>query len=160
MRGEQMDDQNQFELLVKQKAEEQLQEMLKNPLVVIKAYQQALITADEKIKDMEPKAEFYDTVTRSDTEFLMRHVAKILNFKNMGEKKLFQFLRDKKILNSSNMPYQSPHVDAGRFSYKENKWKNPYTGETIVVKTPVVTQKGMDYIRKILEGEGYEYNER
>lgn len=152
-----MSDSKELDLLVEKKVAELLQN---NPDKVIEIYMRKNEILKNQLDEMMPKAEFYDTVTRSDTEFLMREVAKVLNFKDMGQNKLYVFLRRNNVLNKNNEPYQHPHVEAGRFSYKQNTWRNPRTGETIVTKTPVVTQKGIDYIRKLLIGEGYEFNER
>ena len=43
---------------------------------------------------------------------------------------------------------------------KENKWVNPKTGQTNINLTPVVTQKGIDYIIKLLLKSGYVANDR
>ena len=140
--------------------EKKVAEIMNNPAMALEIYRRRTDELEKQNKELKPKADFYDAVTKCDTEFLMRDVAKVLNFKGMGQNKLFEFLRQKRVLNGDNMPYQSPHVDAGRFSYKINKWVNPVTGETITTKTPVITQKGVDYIRKLLLESGYEYNER
>ena len=73
---------------------------------------------------------------------------------------LFRFLRERHILNQHNMPYQYPFVDDGLFSYKINTWVNHQTGETHIVKTPVVTVKGMNFIYKLLMEAGYVLNDR
>lgn len=97
---------------------------------------------------MQPKAEFYDAVTSSDTDFDMSEVAKVLNFPNIGRNKLFEFLREEDILRDNNQPYQS-FVDRGYFRMVEQKVTLPY-GDTLVNTKTVVSQKGMDFIRRKL----------
>ena len=141
--------------------EKKVAEILNNdPTKALELYKREYNRLERLNNELKPKAEFYDVVTRCDTEFLMRDVAKVLNFKNMGQNKLFKFLRERRVLNPHNMPYQSPFVDDGRFSYKINTWVNHQTGETHVVKTPVVTAKGKAYIYKLLMEAGYVLNDR
>lgn len=146
--------------LLEQASKEDLKEALVEKTIQVKELTEQVIELSNKTSELVPKAEYYDAVTKASTEYLMRDVAKQLNFKNMGQNKLFKYLRKKSILNRDNMPYQSPHVDVGRFSYKQNKWVNKQTGELNTTKTPVVTNIGMDYIRKLLLSDGYEYNDR
>jgi hypothetical protein len=68
----------------------------------------------------------------------------------IGRNKLFKFLREKKILQGDNMPYQR-FVDAGYFKVVEGKFM---AGDNVVIsKTTYVKQKGIDYIRKCLTNE-------
>lgn len=79
----------------------------------------------------------------------------MLNIKGLGRNKLFSLLRDKGVLQSGthkrNQPYQK-HVDAGRFRLVETSWTDDL-GDTHVRTKTVVLQKGLDYIRKLLERE-------
>lgn len=97
---------------------------------------------------MQPKADFYDTVMGSDTVCDMATVAKTLNI-GIGRNNLLELLRVKGILQCNNAPYQS-QVDRGRFKVIESKFTKPNGDVCINFKT-VVTQKGLDFIRKILE---------
>lgn len=111
----------------------------------------ALAKAQEKIKALEPKAEFYDTVTDSTDAIDMANCAKILNLR-IGRNKLFQFLRDKNILMHNNSPYQQ-FIDRGFFRLHENTYSLPDGTIKITIKT-LVYQKGLDYIRrKYVESE-------
>lgn len=95
---------------------------------------------------MKPKADFYDTVASTDSLLSMNDTAKILNM-GVGRNKLFKLLRDKKILMKDNMPYQR-YVDAGYFKVVESYYM---AGDNSVVsKTTYVRQRGVDYIRKLL----------
>ncbi len=100
--------------------------------------------------EMKPKAEFYDAVVDSKTAIDMGSVAKVLNM-GIGRNKLFQVLRDKKVLQGNNRPYQK-YIDRGYFRCIESSYtkQNGYT--CVNIKT-VVFQKGVDYIRKLIEKE-------
>lgn len=102
-------------------------------------------------EDMKPKAEFYDTVTDSKDAISMAEVAKVLDC-GIGRNKLFEFLKKKKILDKSKVPYQR-FVDAGYFRVIETKYTKPNGDVCINIKT-LVLQKGIDYIRKVLNEEG------
>lgn len=102
--------------------------------------------AESKVKELQPKADFYDATANSETLFSMADVAKTLDM-GIGRNKLFKFLRDKEVLQSDNMPYQK-FVDAGYFKVVEGKYM---AGDNVVIsKTTYVKQKGIDYIRKLL----------
>lgn len=119
------------------------------------AYEQQLIIEEQKQKliEAEPKVEFYDTVTGSDTTIDLGQAAKVLNYKGLGRNKLFQYLRDKDILMSGNTPYQK-YVDAGYFRLIETTWNTPNNDSMIYLKT-VVYQKGLDFLSKVIEKDGY-----
>lgn len=102
----------------------------------------------KQIEEMKPKSDFYDKVAGSSDTCDMKEVAKVLNFKNIGRNKLFQILRDEKILDKSNVPYQQ-FIDAGYFRVIESKWEDQDGDIHINLKT-VVYQKGVDYIRKVV----------
>lgn len=99
--------------------------------------------------EMKPKADFFDAVAESKTAISIGDVAKVLGVRGMGRNNLFELLRQKHILMNNNMPYQR-FVDAGYFRIVEQKWNKP-DGETRVSIKTLVYQKGVDYIRKIVE---------
>ena len=98
-------------------------------------------------KELEPKGIFYDAVTQSDQMTSMADVAKILDM-GIGRNKLFAILREKRILQPDNKPYQR-YIDQGYFRLVEEKYDKS-DGVGIYYKT-VVKQKGIDFIRKTLE---------
>lgn len=98
--------------------------------------------------EMKPKAEFFDAVAGSKTAISLGDVAKILAIPKVGRNKLFEILRDRDILQNNNLPYQK-YIDAGYFRIIEQKY-NVGDEVRISLKT-LVYQKGVDYIRKILE---------
>lgn len=126
------------------------QETLSDEELMAKALMVAQRTIENKnkqIAEMKPKVDFYNDVTGSTDTIDIAGVAKVLNVPNMGRNKLFAFLREKKILNNRNEPYQC-FVDKGYFRQVESKWEHEGTIH-INLKT-VVFQKGLDFIRKLV----------
>ena len=101
---------------------------------------------------MKPKEEFFDAVTDSKDAIDMKDTANALHM-GIGRNKLFQFLRDQKILTPNNRPYQQ-YIDRGFFRVIEQKYDKGY-GETGVNIKTVVFQKGVDFIRRKLIEVGY-----
>ena len=81
----------------------------------------------------------------------MSEVAKILNFKNFGRNKIFELLRNKRVLRQNNEPYQR-YVERGHFKLIEMTYEKP-NGKTGIKMKTVVSQKGVNYIKKIIERE-------
>ena len=104
-----------------------------------------------QVTEMKPKAEFYDDVTGSTDTIDIGSVAKVLNIPNMGRNKLFSFLRESKLLNKRNEPYQE-YVDKGYFRQIETSWE--HNGTTHINLKTVVFQKGVDYIRQLVLKKG------
>lgn len=109
-----------------------------------------LADANKVIEEQKPKADFYDDVTGSEDTIDIKSVAKLLNVPKMGSNKLFAFLRENKILNHKNEPYQY-FVDRGYFRQIESSWE--HEGTTHITLKTVVFQKGVDFIRKLLRDE-------
>lgn len=105
--------------------------------------------AEQKVIEMQPKADFFDEVTQSKDVFDFAAVAKIIN-RNMGRNQLFEFLRNQGVLRAKNEPYQS-YVDRGWFKVIETKYTMPKTGDTRINIKTVVFQKGIDGIIKLLD---------
>lgn len=120
--------------------------------LMLAAKQQEQIEAQQKRLEMQqPKVDFFDAVAESKTAIDIKAVANTLHFKNIGRNKLFEILRNKKILMGNNLPYQK-YVDCGYFRTIEQKYTTS-DGVKINIKT-LVYQKGMDFIRKTLNGLG------
>lgn len=132
-------------------------ELLDNPDLLIQVATQLKeeklkrLEAEKKIELMEPKAEFYDDVAGSKDAIEMSEVAKVLAIKGFGRNNLFELLRQKKILQSNNIPYQQ-YVDREYFRVLEQKYTTP-KGETKINIKTLVFQKGVDYIRKLVKDE-------
>jgi len=128
------------------------EELLDNPdlliaaAVKLKEERAARLEAENKVKLLEPKGQFYDDVAGSKGSVEMGHVAKVLGIRGMGRNNLFSLLRDKKIFDRNNIPYQQ-YVDLGYFRVLEQKYSVP-NGETKINIKTMVFQKGIDFIRK------------
>lgn len=138
---------------------QKMEEFLSDPDTIIKL---AMNLKEERMKRKEaerineenrPKVEFFDTVAESKTATSMNDVAKALNFSNVGRNKLFQILRDNKILMQDNRPYQT-YIDRGYFRVIEQHYQGKDGMPQISFKT-LVYQKGVDFIRRKLLEIGY-----
>ena len=107
---------------------------------------------EAKAREDAPKVEFFESVAESKDAVEMKAVSSTLNYVAVGRNKLFAILREQKVLQSNNIPYQK-YIDAGYFRTIETK-KNCGTEVRIFIKT-LVYQKGLDYIRKLLNKLGY-----
>lgn len=105
------------------------------------------LEVEEATKPLLPKAKFYDEIIDSTTVIGMKEVADILNVKGYGRNNLFKFLRENGILNRRNEPYRK-YIEQGLFEIKESKYI--VDNEVKIKATTYVTQKGLDYIRKLL----------
>lgn len=112
----------------------------------------ALKLADKTIEGLKtqlleakPKVDFFNAVADSKTAISMNEVAKVLAIPGYGRNNLFEFLREQKILDKFNVPYQR-YVDCGWFRVIEQKYiKN---GEPVITTKTLVYQKGVNAIRK------------
>ena len=125
-------------------------EALENLLLEVKENER-LINENETFKAerevLLPKAEFFDAVTDSKQAIPIGDVAKILDM-GIGRNKLFEFMREEKILMPDNRPYQK-YIDSGYFRVVEQKYEK--NGDTYINLKTLVFQKGVDFIRKKLE---------
>ena len=124
------------------------EQIVANALVVA---HNIILQKDRQIEEMKPKAEFFDTVADSKTAISMNEVAKVLNIKGYGRNNLFEFLRENKVLDRWNVPYQK-YVDNGWFRVIEQHYQK--NGEPIVTTKTLVYQKGVDAIRKMIAKKG------
>ena len=144
----------EIEKRIDQEVERRLSELAKDPVVIIKAYQKRLAEVEKENLALIPKAIFYDSVTESDDWMPMATAVKSITFagKPIGRNKMFKILRDAGVLRSgewnNNEPYQK-HVDAGRFKIVETEFTSA-DGETMIGRKTVVSQKGLDYIIKLV----------
>lgn len=104
--------------------------------------------ANKEIERLKPAAEFAYQICSSKDAIDIGNCAKVLN-RNIGRNNLFEFLRNKKILQSDNIPYQK-YIDSGYFRVIETKYTIP-SGETKISLKTLVLQKGVAYINKLLK---------
>ena len=128
------------------------EELIANPDLAIEAFK-ALKEEREARKALEaentvmrPKALFADAVSASHTSILIGELAKLIkqNGINIGQKRLFEWLREQGFLmKSGSMPTQRS-MEQGLFEIKESSYINS-EGVTVVTKTTKVTGKGQIY---------------
>lgn len=105
---------------------------------------------DQLIQQLQPKADTYDMIMASDGTFSMNQVAKQVG---MGEYHLFAYLRGKKVLfyeGTDNVPYER---------FRKNgcfKVVDTISPDGKSHSTTRVTQKGLDYICKIIRKDNEE----
>jgi len=119
------------------------------------ALQQLIASEEEKeklqltIKENEHKVIFADTVATSNTSILIGDLAKLIKQKgyNIGQNRLFQWLRDNEYLikngERKNMPTQTA-MEQKLFEVKERTVVNP-DGSNRITRTTKVTGKGQIY---------------
>ena len=121
-----------------------------------KVMARALQIAEKKIKNLEAKAEadkpkvlFADAVSAAHTSVLVGDLAKLLrqNGVEIGQNRLFSFLREKGYLCSQGERYNLPtqrSMDRGWFQVKETTINQP-NGSVRITRTVKVTGKGQQY---------------
>lgn len=123
------------------------EQIVANALVVA---QNIINNQNKAIEEMKPKAIFADSVSASSTSILIGDLAKIIhqNGCEMGQKRLFKWLRDNKYLISrAGSDYNSPtqtSMDKGLFFIKETAITHS-DGHITVNKTVKVTGAGQIY---------------
>jgi anti-repressor protein len=114
-----------------------------------------LAEKEELLLEQTPKVEAYEELMECSNAISFRELAGVLTVKGMGRNNLFKFLRDRKVLDSFNNPYQQ-YINKGWFKLQESYRTHPYTGIKLVETTTQVMQLGVDGIRKMLKKDGYE----
>ena len=109
-----------------------------------------------EITVMRPKAEFYDTIMGTGKTIEMKDVAKILDM-GIGRNNLFKFLREHKVVDGRNVPYQL-YVDKRWFKSTPVYFDDPRTGLPSMYLKTVVYPAGIDGIRQLLKSKGYKKN--
>ncbi len=102
------------------------------------------------IEENQPKVRFTEAVESSPDSVLIGQLAKILcqNGHDIGEKRLFKWLRDNHYLCAHGERYNEPtqrYVDMGLFQIKKQSIMKP-NGTTLVSTTTKVTGKGQTHI--------------
>lgn len=109
-----------------------------------------------EITVMRPKADFYDTIMGTGKTIEMKDVAKILDM-GIGRNNLFKFLREHKVVDERNVPYQL-YVDKRWFKSIPVYFDDPRTGLPSMYLKTVVYPAGIDGIRQLLKSKGYKKN--
>ena len=138
---------------------ETIEQALLNPDTLIKLAtnlkeeQQKRMIAEQKIEQQKPLVNFAESCMASDKSLLVREVAKLISKQGIliGERRLYQKLRDwKLIFKNKNEPYQE-YVDRGYFEIAQGVKETSKGSFTWL--TMRVTPKGQIYIINRLRKE-------
>ena len=118
-------------------------------LETIKQERAARMALEAKAEADKPKVLFADAVSASHTSILVGDLAKLLrqNGVDIGQNRLFSFLREKGYLCSQGERYNLPtqrSMDRGWFQVKETTINQP-NGSVRITRTVKVTGKGQQY---------------
>lgn len=119
-------------------------QMIAQALIIL---QRRIQDANKEIEKLKPAAEFAYQICSSKDAIDIGNCAKVLN-RNIGRNNLFEFLRNRKVLQQDNILYQK-YIDSGYFRVIETKYTIP-SGETKISLKTLVLQKGVAYINKLL----------
>jgi len=135
---------------------EKIEEVLMNPDTIIqlatalKEEQQRRLQAERQIEEQKPKVLFAEAWEVSEHSILVGEMAKLLarnGLENMGQNRLFKWLRANGYLHKSGQQYNLPtqkSIELGIIEVKTRTIANP-DGSIKVTKTPKVTVKGQIY---------------
>ena len=132
-----------------------VEKMLADPDTIIKLLESikqeraARMALEAKAEADKPKVLFADAVSASHTSILVGDLAKLLrqNGVEIGQNRLFSFLREKGYLCSQGERYNLPtqrSMDRGWFQVKETTINQP-NGSVRITRTVKVTGKGQQY---------------
>lgn len=124
-------------------------------LTELKTEREARKQAEKKIEEQKPLVDFANQVSDSKNVIQIGELSNMLYKKekiDIGRNRLFEWLRNKKILKNNNLPYQS-YIERGYFVVKEGTYER--NGDIFTSRTTYVTGKGQLFIaNKVLT----EYN--
>lgn len=123
----------------------------------LKEERAARLALEGKVEADKPKVLFADAVAASHTSILVGDLAKLLrqNGVDIGQNRLFRFLREKSYLCGKGERYNLPtqrSMDAGWFEIKETTIGNP-DGSVRITRTVKVTGKGQQYFINLFLGK-------
>ena len=104
------------------------------------------------VTDLLPKAEFYDRVADATDSFSLGETAKMLEIPGFGRNNLIRFLRSQGVLMADNVAKQR-YIERGYFRVVQRDYSAP-DGTLRVKAVTRVYEKGVDYIRHLLEDHG------
>ena len=121
--------------------------MIENPIERAKKWIEEETIREQQQKQLEeqkPLVEFANKVSNSSDCIKIRELAKLIKDEgvDIGEKRLFKWLRDNNYLMKNNEPYQR-YIEQGLFQYKEYTYTTPY--EDKLSHITLVTGKGQIY---------------
>lgn len=106
---------------------------------------QMLTEKDERIAELEPKAEFFDALMDADGTYSFLAVGKMLGW---GRTTMMRELRRAGVLQGNNLPYRRYEH---HFKVTPQTYTNRKTGETVPTATTSVWPSGIEFLRKKLD---------
>ena len=110
------------------------------------------------VTELLPKAEFFDRVADASASFSLGETAKMLEIPGFGRNNLIRFLRSEGVLMSDNVAKQR-YIERGYFHIVQRDYCAP-DGTLRVKAVTRVYEKGVDYIRRIMDDRLLQYMER
>ena len=117
-------------------------------LMMVKDLQNTVKEKQREIDELTPKAEDWSAFMDSKGNMTISKVAKALDIEGIGRNKLFDILRNKKVLRANNEPYQR-YINDGYFKVVAG------TNNGFKYTQTLVTGKGMSWINKKMKEWGY-----
>lgn len=108
--------------------------------------------AAEKVAVLEPKGKFFDTITKNTATISVEMASKVLNFKKAGRNNLYKIMRDHKMIDYENMPYQK-YIERGMLVMGSQEFVK--YGKPALRYVPKITHKGLEYLMELLIKLGY-----
>jgi len=112
---------------------------------VLLGYTERVIKLESQLEAAQPKVDFHDKVCEAVNAQSIEEVAKVLS---TGRNRLFRWLRERGLLQKSNIPYQE-YIDRGYFRVIERQYVDG-RGESHTYTRTLVTGRGLSYIQRHL----------
>ena len=141
---------NRMEASIKQVAPSAIPQTFAQALRLAAEQAETIEAQQKQLEEQAPKVAFATAIINSPSSCGIDELAKLLkqNGVDMGEIRLFQWLRDNDYLCSvgtaRNQPTQKA-LDMGLFELKPQTWTNPRTDEVMTTTRTMVTGKGKQY---------------
>ncbi len=108
--------------------------------------------AEERVAELAPAAEAWETLAAADGDFSLRDAAHVLNRDpaiSIGQNRLMRFLRDEEMVDRKGIPY----IKYARYLRERPvSYNHPHTGEPVLTQQVRVTADGLAYLRGRLGG--------
>ena len=117
----------------------------------IESLKQTNLSLLEENQILLPKAKSFDIVLNTDTYISIKTVADVINIAGIGRNNLIKWFRNKGIfLPGQRVPYRK-YIESGHFKVVEVR-----TPKGFIVNQTLVSQKGLDYVIKLLLEDGFQ----
>jgi len=106
-------------------------------------YTEKVMALKNEVKELQPKAAFYDRVGNAFNAQTVQEIAKVIG---TGSIRLYDWLRKQGLLMKNNLPYQT-HLNAGRFRVIEQHYRDKQGQDRTYAQT-LITGKGLTWIQE------------